>query len=189
MCEKTNSPYLILSWQKWKNRMGQCPAEPTSERQNLWTNNPANDKSLLRFPQKQTIFPTEKKISECVCGMPPKVGRRISRKKVVKKNLDFHGQSILHRMSFFSLGICVATVMSSSAKLLSLKINRSLLWNWVILQCQLDWIELIKIQFFSRFAKILWSVVVCDLNNGLLLIPYPFSSANFQRLRDKYHQK
>ena len=169
--------------------MGQCPVEPTSERQNLWTNNPANDKSLLRFPQKQTIFPTEKKISECVCGMPPKVGRRISRKKVVKKNLDFHGQSILHRMSFFSLGICVATVMSSSAKLLSLKINRSLLWNWVILQCQLDWIELIKIQFFSRFAKILWSVVVCDLNNGLLLIPYPFSSANFQRLRDKYHQK
>ena len=22
-------------WQKWKNRMGQCPTEPTSERQNL----------------------------------------------------------------------------------------------------------------------------------------------------------
>ena len=106
MCEKANSPYLILSWQKWKNRMGQCPVEPTSERQNLWTNNPANDKSLLRFPQKQTIFPPKKKISECVCGIPPKVGRRISRKKVVKKNLDFHGQSILHRMSFFSLGIC-----------------------------------------------------------------------------------
>ena len=25
----------LFFWQKWKNRMGQCPTEPTSERQNL----------------------------------------------------------------------------------------------------------------------------------------------------------
>ena len=117
-------------------------------------------KAALSFRSKQFFTKNVPPKKYSLCG---------TTKKKLLKNLDFHGQSILHRTFEQSLGIFAWTERGTLKRALEKSIDLQAL-NWVILQCQLDWDQ--NPVFFAGYD-------VCDLNNGLLLIPYPFfQSAN-----------